>query len=54
MTHIKNLRLTKALEGISQTKKQNNALTNLLHLCTLSSTVYVFLYKEEYTFKLAK
>ncbi len=55
MTHVKNLRPTRALEEfISPIKKQDNLLPSLQHLRVLGSTVYVFLYKEERTLKSAK
>ena len=60
MTHIKNLRPTRALEGpISPAEMQdkdlpNKDLPNLHHLRILGSTVYVFLHEEERTLKSAK
>lgn len=57
MTHIKNLRPTKALErSISPAEMQNNSkvFPKLYHLCVLGSTVYVFLHEEKHTLKSAK
>lgn len=55
MTHVKNLRPTRALEGkISPIEKQDDILPNLQHLRVLGSTVYVFLHEEERTLKSAK
>ena len=55
MTHIKNLRPTRALEGaISPIKKQADISPSLQHLLVLGSTVYEFLHEEERTLKSAK
>ena len=55
MTHVKNLRPTRALEGaISPIGKQENTQPSLQHLRVLGSTVYVFLHEEERTLKSAK
>lgn len=55
ITHIKNLRPTRALEGsISPIEMQNQALPDLHHLRILGSNVYVFLHKEERSLKSAK
>ncbi len=55
MTHIKNLRPTRALEGfISPIKIQNQAILDLHHLHILGSNVYVFLHEEERSLKSAK
>ena len=55
MTHIKNLRLTQALEGfITPIKMQNQAIPDLHHPRILSPNVYVFLHKEERSLKSIK
>ena len=55
MTHIKNLRPTRALENsISPIEMQNQALPNLHYLCILGSNVYVFLHEEDRSLKSAK
>ncbi len=60
ITHIKNLRPMRALErSLSPAKMEgkdlpNKDLPNFYHLRILSSTVYVFLHKEERTLKSAK
>ncbi len=55
MTHIKNLRPTRALEGfISPIEIQNQAIPNLHHLRILGSNVYVFLHKEDRSLKSIK
>lgn len=55
MTHVKNLRPTRALEGaISPLEKQENTQPSFQHLRVLGSTVYVFLQEEERTLKSAK
>ena len=55
MTHIKNLRLARALEGfISPIEMQNQAIQDLHHLRILGSNVYVFFHEEERSLKSAK
>lgn len=55
ITHIKNLQSTRVLENsISPIKMQNQVLPDLYHFCILDSNIYVFLYKEEQSLKLAK
>lgn len=55
MTHVKNLRPTRALEAsISQAEMQHQIVPSLQHLCVLGSTVYVFLHEEERKLKSAK
>ena len=55
MTHVKNLRLTRALEGsISPAKMQDQIVHSLQHLRVLGSTIYVLLHEEERTLKSAK
>ncbi len=55
MTHIKNLRSTRALEGfISPIEMQNQAIPDLHHLRILGSNVYFFLHEEERSLKSAK
>lgn len=48
MTHIKNLRPIKTIEGfIGLIEMENQAALNLHHLQIFSSNVYVFLYEEK-------
>ena len=47
MTYIKNIRLTKAFQGLSPHQKLFKTLPNLAHLQVLGSTVYVLIYEEE-------
>ena len=55
MTHVKNLRPTRALEGsISPAEMQDQIVPSLQNLCVLWSTIYVFLHEEERTLKSAK
>lgn len=55
MIYIKNLRPTQVLERfISSIKMQNQAISDLHHLCILGSNVYIFLYKKERSLKSAK
>ena len=53
--HIKNWRPTQELEGfISPIEIQNQAISDLYHLCNLGSNVYVFLHKKKQSLKSAK
>ncbi len=55
MTPVKNLHLTRALEGsISPAEMQDQIVASLQHLRVLGSTIYVFLHEEERTLKSAK
>lgn len=55
MTHVKNLRPTRALkDSISPIEMQDQALPDLQHLRILGSNVYVFLHEEERSLKSAK
>lgn len=55
MTHVKNLRPTRALkDSMSPIEMQDQALPTLQHLRILGSNVYVFLHEEERSLKSAK
>ena len=54
MTYIKNIRPTKALQGLSPHQELFKTLPNLAHLRVLGSTVYVLIHKEERELKSEK
>ena len=54
MTYIKNIRLTKALQGLSPHQELFKTLPNLAHLQILGSTVYVLIHEEERELKSEK
>lgn len=55
MTHIKNLRSTRAIKiFISLIEMQNQAAPDLDHLSIVGFNIYIFLYKEEQSLKSAK
>ena len=47
ITYIKNIRPTKALQGLSPHQELFKTLPNLAHLRVLDSTVYILIHKEE-------
>lgn len=54
MTYVKNLRPTKALQGLSPYQELFKTLPNLAHLRVLGSIVYVLIHEEEREFKSEK
>ena len=52
ITYVKNIWSIKALENLSLYKTYTHQLFDLSHLQIISSTIYVFLYKEERTLRL--
>lgn len=54
MTYIKNLRPTKALQGLSPYQVLFKTLPNLAHLRVLGSTIYVLIHEKEREFKSEK
>lgn len=54
MIYIKNIRLTKALQGLSPYQELFKTLLNLAHLQVLGSTVYVLIHKVEQELKSEK
>ena len=54
MTYIKNIRPTKALQGLTPHQELFKTLPNLAHLRVLGSTVYVLIHKEEWELKSEK